>query len=68
MQLDDIHDVEDIEESEYPTLEDVIVKTEYDKVVTLAKEKKEKTLQILHELTVKYSKIVDRYVISSFPI
>ncbi|XP_046813292.1 cilia- and flagella-associated protein 44 isoform X1 [Vespa crabro] len=58
--LDDIHGVEDIEEPEYPTLENFIVKTEHDKVLALAKEKKEKTLQILHELTAKYSKIVDR--------
>ncbi|KAF7417837.1 hypothetical protein HZH68_000490 [Vespula germanica] len=58
--LDGIHDVEDIEEPEHPTLEDIIVKTEHDKVVALAKEKKEKTLKILHELTAKYTKIVDR--------
>ncbi|KAL2733263.1 cilia- and flagella-associated protein 44 isoform X1 [Vespula maculifrons] len=58
--LDGIHDVEDIEEPEHPTLEDIIVKTEHDKVVALAKEKKEKTLEILHELTAKYTKIVDR--------
>ncbi|XP_047346729.1 cilia- and flagella-associated protein 44 isoform X2 [Vespa velutina] len=58
--LDDIHGVEDIEEPEYPTLENFIVKTEHDKVLALAKEKKEKTYQILHELTAKYSKIVDR--------
>ncbi|KAL2740588.1 cilia- and flagella-associated protein 44 isoform X4 [Vespula squamosa] len=58
--LDDIHGVEDIEEPEYPTLENVIVKTEHDRIIALAKEKKEKTLQILYELTAKYSKIVDR--------
>lgn len=68
MQLDGIHDVEDIEEPEHPTLEDIIVKTEHDKVVALAKEKKEKTLEILHELTAKYTKIVDRYVVSLFVI
>ncbi|KAI4492234.1 hypothetical protein M0802_009924 [Mischocyttarus mexicanus] len=58
--FDDIHDVEDIEEPDYPTLENVIVKIEHDRVAALAKEKKEQTLQILHELTEEYSKIIDR--------
>ncbi|KAI4496377.1 hypothetical protein M0804_000187 [Polistes exclamans] len=58
--LDDINSVEDIEEPDYPTLENVIVKTEHDRVSALAREKKEQTLQILHELTEEYSKIMDR--------
>ncbi|KAK2582044.1 hypothetical protein KPH14_002749 [Odynerus spinipes] len=58
--LDDLHDIEDIEEPEYPTLEDVIVKTEHDRVATLAKEKKARTLEMLHELIRDYSTILDR--------
>ncbi|XP_015185345.1 PREDICTED: cilia- and flagella-associated protein 44 [Polistes dominula] len=58
--LDDINSVEDIEEPDYPTLENVIVKAEHDRVSALAKEKKEQTLQIIHELTAEYSKLMDR--------
>lgn len=52
---------EDIEESaEHLILEEVIVKSEHDRIVAAAKRKKDATLALLGNLTKEYRKIVDR--------
>ena len=56
-------DVTDIEEADYLSLEQVIVKAEEDRIMSKTKEEKEKTLAILKELTEEYNSILIRYVI-----
>lgn len=53
-------DVLDIEDLDYPSLEQVIVKAEEDRIMADAKEDKDKTLAILRELTEEFNSILQR--------
>ncbi|XP_070529333.1 cilia- and flagella-associated protein 44 isoform X2 [Cardiocondyla obscurior] len=52
--------VEDIEEIDYPSLEEKIQQAEYDRIATASKQSKHETLEILLKLSEEYSKIVQR--------
>ncbi|XP_023287600.1 uncharacterized protein LOC105700070 isoform X2 [Orussus abietinus] len=53
--------VEDIEDpSEYPSLEEVIVRVEHDRIMAAAKQKKDQTLDVLRGLVEEYGKLVER--------
>lgn len=54
-------DVSDIEDSDYPSLEEVIVKAEENRVQTDARNEKENTLAILRELTEEFNSIIKRF-------
>ncbi|XP_046415054.1 cilia- and flagella-associated protein 44 [Neodiprion fabricii] len=51
---------DDIEELSYPSLEEVIVKAEYNRIMAAAKQKKNEVLNILSGLGETYAKIIDR--------
>lgn len=53
--------IEDIEEIDYASLEEMIQQTEHDRIATAAKQSKHQTLQILLKLSEEYSKIVERF-------
>ncbi|XP_015588735.2 uncharacterized protein LOC107264707 [Cephus cinctus] len=59
--------VEDIEEPDYPSLEEVIVKAEYNRIMTVAKHKKDRTLDVLRELAEEFGRIMEsnRYLVKS---
>lgn len=50
----------DIEDHDHPSLEQVIVKVEHDRLMAYAKKEKEKTLAMLHELTEEFDTILKR--------
>ncbi|XP_036151277.1 cilia- and flagella-associated protein 44 [Monomorium pharaonis] len=52
--------IEDIEEIDYPSLEETIQQIEYDRIATAAKQSKQQTLEILFTLSEEYRKIVER--------
>ena len=52
--------VEDIEDADYPNLEEVITKIEQDRIFSVAEKKKKKVLEIIHDLTEEYVKIITR--------
>ncbi|XP_011056677.1 PREDICTED: cilia- and flagella-associated protein 44, partial [Acromyrmex echinatior] len=52
--------VEDIEEIDYASLEEMIQQAEYNKIETAAKQSKRQTLEILLKLSEEYNKIVER--------
>ncbi|XP_018302310.1 uncharacterized protein [Mycetomoellerius zeteki] len=52
--------VEDIEEIDYASLEEMIQQAEYNRIETAAKQSKRQTLEILLKLSEEYNKIVER--------
>ncbi|KYN44488.1 WD repeat-containing protein 52 [Trachymyrmex septentrionalis] len=52
--------VEDIEEIDYASLEEMIQQAEYNKIETAAKQSKRQTLEILLKLSEDYNKIIER--------
>lgn len=53
--------IEDIEEIDYASLEEMIQQAEHDRIATAAKQNKHQTLEILLKLSEEYSKIVERF-------
>ncbi|TGZ46471.1 WD repeat-containing protein 52 [Temnothorax longispinosus] len=51
--------IEDIEEIDYASLEEMIQQAEYDRIATAAKQRKHQTLEILLKLSEEYSKILE---------
>ncbi|KMR01454.1 wd repeat-containing protein 52 [Lasius niger] len=52
--------VEDIEEIDHASLEEMIQQAEHDRIMTVAKQNKHHTLQILSKLSEEYSNIMER--------
>ncbi|XP_043512128.1 cilia- and flagella-associated protein 44 isoform X2 [Frieseomelitta varia] len=52
--------VEDIEDADYPNLEEVITKIEQDRIFAVAEEKKKQILEIIRDLTEEFVKITTR--------
>ncbi|XP_025994269.1 cilia- and flagella-associated protein 44 isoform X2 [Solenopsis invicta] len=52
--------IEDIEEIDHKSLEEMIQQAEYDRIATAVKQNKYRTLEILLKLSEEYSKIVER--------
>lgn len=54
--------VEDIEDVDYPTLEEVITRIEQNRIISVAEEKKKHILEIVRNLAEEFTKITKRYV------
>ncbi|CAK9822070.1 Cilia- and flagella-associated protein 44 [Anthophora retusa] len=52
--------VEDIEDTDYPSLEEVITQKERNRILSVAEEKKKRVLEIIRNLTEEYVKITTR--------
>ncbi|XP_017757877.1 PREDICTED: uncharacterized protein LOC108549132 [Eufriesea mexicana] len=59
--------VEDIEDVDYPNLEEVITQIEQNRIMSVAEEKKKQVLEIIHNLTEEYVKITikNKHVLQS---
>lgn len=54
--------VEDIEDVDYPTLEEVITRIEQNRIISVAEEKKKNILEIVRNLAEEFTKITTRYI------
>lgn len=55
-----ISDVEDIEEINYPTIEEVVSQDEYKKISTIAQEKKNSVLTLLQNYNQDFTKLMEK--------